>query len=557
MALNLRPWQESAINKCLKWFDSNQDNKFLVNAAPGAGKTICASVIALELIKKNKIERVIVIAPRKEVVKQWAEEFFSVTGRKMMKFTGEIEDDEFDICATWNSIENMLDGFQHVCNKYKTLIICDEHHHAAISAVWGESANDAFKKATFKIILTGTPIRTDGKAPVWFSYSKASGELKHDQDGTYTLTYGEAVDYGYCRPIFFHRHEGNFRVVIDNETLAVSGKKGVDVDEKKHPKKLVKSLQQSLDFYTLARKPIYKKDGITPDLNSYQSTMLQWGIEKLEKVRERTPHAGGLVIAPSIKVAEYMSKLLEKLTGEKPILVHSEHTNAEDKIDAFRHSKKQWLVSVAMISEGVDIKRLRILVYLPNPQTELSFRQAMGRVVRSLGDDDFSRAYVVMPAFKIFEEYARRVESEMKPTHLNDPEENKNKICPSCESEVKKDQNVCPECSYEFPVKKTTFKTCDKCEKLNPVTAKECQFCGEKFHLEYTLNLESALREGGIARELDIDEEDVQLAEKNFENLRKDILEGGDAKMIALLKRLPEETWAKISKYGSKYFKED
>tara|TARA_A200000113_G_C8787369_1_gene329709 strand:- start:106 stop:963 length:858 start_codon:yes stop_codon:yes gene_type:complete len=285
--------------------------------------------------------------------------------------------------------------------------------------------------------------------------------------------------------------------------------------------------------------------------------MLQWGIEKLEKVRERTPHAGGLVIAPSIKVAEYMSKLLEKLTGEKPILVHSEHTNAEDKIDAFRHSKKQWLVSVAMISEGVDIKRLRILVYLPNPQTELSFRQAMGRVVRSLGDDDFSRAYVVMPAFKIFEEYARRVESEMKPTHLKDPEENKNKICPSCESEVKKDQNVCPECSYEFPAKKTTFKTCDKCEKLNPVTAKECQFCGEKFHLEYTLNLESALREGGIARELDIDEEDVQLAEKNFENLRKDILEGGDAKMIALLKRLPEETWAKISKYGSKYFKED
>ena len=53
MALNLRPWQESAINKCLKWFDSNQDNKFLVNAAPGAGKTIWASVIALELIKKN------------------------------------------------------------------------------------------------------------------------------------------------------------------------------------------------------------------------------------------------------------------------------------------------------------------------------------------------------------------------------------------------------------------------------------------------------------------------------------------------------------------------
>ena len=131
------------------------------------------------------------------------------------------------------------------------------------------------------------------------------------------------------------------------------------------------------------------------------------------------------------------------------------------------------------------------------------------------------------------------------------------KICPSCENEVKKNENVCSECSFEFPLKKTIFKTCDKCESLNPVNVDACQTCGEKFHLEYTLNLESALRDGGIARELDINEEDVQLAEKNFEKLRKDILDSGDAKMIALLKKLPEETWAKISKYGRKYFKED
>ena len=43
-----------------------------------------------------------------------------------------------------------------------------------------------------------------------------------------------------------------------------------------------------------------------------------------------------------------------------------------------------------MISEGVDIRRLRILGYLPNPQKELSFRQAVGRVVRTLGDEDNS-----------------------------------------------------------------------------------------------------------------------------------------------------------------------
>jgi len=79
--------------------------------------------------------------------------------------------------------------------------------------------------------------------------------------------------------------------------------------------------------------------------------------------------------------------------------------------------RKRWLVSVAMISEGVDIKRLRILIYLPYAQTELAFRQAMGRVVRSLGDDDYSRAYVVMPTHRVLEEWARRVEREMSPAH--------------------------------------------------------------------------------------------------------------------------------------------
>ena len=35
-----------------------------------------------------------------------------------------------------------------------------------------------------------------------------------------------------------------------------------------------------------------------------------------------------------------------------------------------------------MIGEGVDIQRLRVLVYLPRARTDLRFRQAMGRVVR-------------------------------------------------------------------------------------------------------------------------------------------------------------------------------
>ena len=149
-----------------------------------------------------------------------------------------------------------------------------------------------------------------------------------------------------------------------------------------------------------------------------------------------------------------MADLLEILTEKKPIIVHSKTPNAEDKIDAFRHSDKDWLVSVAMISEGVDIKRLRVLIYLPNAQTELSFRQAIGRVVRSMGDDDDSRAYVIMPTHSIFEEYARRIEREMLAAKINKESFNYlTKKCPKCENECDKNDNICNFCKYNFPDK--------------------------------------------------------------------------------------------------------
>jgi superfamily II DNA or RNA helicase len=288
--------------------------------------------------------------------------------------------------------------------------------------------------------------------------------------------------------------------------------------------------------------------------------MLEWGISKLEETKNRLPKAGGLVIAPNIIVAEYMAELLEMLTEKKPIVVHSNTKNTEDKIDAFRHSNKDWLVSVAMISEGVDIKRLRILVYLPNAQTELSFRQAIGRVVRSMGKDDDSRAYVVMPTHNIFEEYARRVEGEMKASDVASELEKKTKVCPVCETECSMDAKICPNelCKYKFPTKKTKLKTCQNelCKAQNPINAEKCQKCGSKFGYEYTLTLDTALRMGGIARQMDVDEEDVQFAEKYYKNIRKEILESGDARAIEVLSLFPEESMLKIKRILDKVVKD-
>ena len=546
MSIKLRKWQEEALHKSLDWFITERtDRHFLINAAPGAGKTLASCAIAKALIDIGEIERVIVIAPRSEIVNQWADDYRFVTKRHMAKVTaadGDIATLSLDICATWSAIQGLLPELQAVCHAHKTLVICDEHHHAAVEAAWGDGADGAFQDAKFVLVLTGTPIRSDGVNSVWLAHDDA-GSITHPEQGTYSLTYGEAVDLGYCRPVTFHRHEGKFTVDLDGDSVMVSGENKAALQGKL---KRIPGLQKALDFYRLARTPLFEKDNTTPLLDGYQATMIESGSEKLTDLRYRMPNAGGLIIAPSIEMANYMVALLEKIEGEKPILVHSQMPNPNSKIRAFRETDKRWLVSVAMVSEGVDIKRLRVLLYLPNAMTELAFRQAIGRVVRSAGNDDDTRAYVVMPSFSTFETYARRVEDEMSPSARNGTLRPRFKRCGPCGHECELGARDCPVCDSAFPVAPERLKACVDCDALNPMAAKKCYTCGLSFEQSFNITLEEALRAGAIVRGMDIDEDEVQEAEEIAPFVRRRILGSGDHRLIKIIQTLPDESWARL-----------
>ena len=550
MKLKLRPWQLEAHQKAMKWLVQDRaDRHFLINAAPGAGKTLAACAIAKTLLDSEEINRVVVIAPRTQVVTQWADDFSRVTGRHMGKITakdGEIDKLGMDVCATWSAIQGLLPELQAVCRTSKVLVICDEHHHAAVQAAWGESAGGAFLDSKFVLVLTGTPIRSDGAESVWLAYDD-NGAISHPEEGTYTLNYGEAVDLGYCRPITFHKHQGRFTVDLEGEQIKISGDQDTQI-----PKNLARipGLQTALDFYRLAKTPQFVLDTSEPLMTGYQASMVEAGIEKLNQLRYTMPEAGGLVIAPNIEIAEFMAELLEKLDGEKPIVVHSQLANAEDKIKQFKNTNRKWLVSVAMVAEGVDIKRLRVLIYLPNALTELAFRQAMGRVVRTASYDDFSRAYVVMPAFKTFEKYAKRVEEEMSPAQRVDTGVPKEKICPECGEHHPLGAKAC-QCGHEFPVAPQALKTkkCISCGSLNPIGAEHCHACGHSFAAEFSLSLDEALREGAIVRGMDVEEGDARDSENMAPELRKLILKSGDQHLIKFIQSFPEESWSRLGKF--------
>jgi hypothetical protein len=87
--------------------------------------------------------------------------------------------------------------------------------------------------------------------------------------------------------------------------------------------------------------------------------------------------------------------------GERPVVACSRVHDPSDPIPAdairnFRTGHDPWLIAVNMVSEGVDIRRLRVVVYLTNRLTLLSFRQIVGRVVRTdkTNIDDHGRVYI-------------------------------------------------------------------------------------------------------------------------------------------------------------------
>jgi superfamily II DNA or RNA helicase len=81
-----------------------------------------------------------------------------------------------------------------------------------------------------------------------------------------------------------------------------------------------------------------------------------------------------------------LEKVVEEITGEKPVRVDS-FTDADNKkLKNFQHdtspSRAKWLISVMKVTEGVDIKHLRVCVYLTHKTAPLLWTQILGRILR-------------------------------------------------------------------------------------------------------------------------------------------------------------------------------
>ncbi len=131
--------------------------------------------------------------------------------------------------------------------------------------------------------------------------------------------------------------------------------------------------------------------------------------------------AGGLVVAADSEHARRIAKILRD-HGEDPITVLHTDPGAHKKLAAFRESDRAWIVAVNMVSEGVDIPRLRVGVYAAAAKTPLIFRQVVGRFVRVIpGRPPTDRSWLYIPADPRLRQHATDVEGDLR--HILIPQE--------------------------------------------------------------------------------------------------------------------------------------
>jgi hypothetical protein len=125
--------------------------------------------------------------------------------------------------------------------------------------------------------------------------------------------------------------------------------------------------------------------------------VLRQAHRQLRRIREDHPAAAGLVIAIDQEHARGIAHLMRTRLGVEPVLALSEDPRAADRIARFGRGTEPWIVAVRMVSEGVDIPRLRVGVFATTTTTELFFRQAVGRLVRWTRGLGSQRAFLFVP----------------------------------------------------------------------------------------------------------------------------------------------------------------
>jgi superfamily II DNA or RNA helicase len=367
----LRVWQRRALMEYLR--GSRED--FLAVATPGAGKTTFALRVAIELFGDGTIDNLTVVTPTEHLKNQWAQ----AAARVGIDLDAGFRNSDVHAAADFHGtvVTYAQVGIAPAVHKRRTvtrrtLVVLDEIHHAGDSRSWGDGVKAAFEPAVRRLMLTGTPFRSDDNPIPFVEYERGSDGIARSRSDT-VYGYSDALRDGVVRPVIFLAYSGEtrWRTSAGDELAARLGE------------------PMTQDLIAQAWRTALDPTG------DWMQQVLRAADARLQKLRaDGMPDAGGLVIASDQQSARAYAKVLSELTGEKAVVVLSDDVGASGRIAAFSASNERWMVAVRMVSEGVDIPRLAVGVYATSASTPLFFAQAIGRFVRARKPGETASVFV-------------------------------------------------------------------------------------------------------------------------------------------------------------------
>jgi superfamily II DNA or RNA helicase len=365
--LRLRAWQREALAR----FEQSPAPSFLVVATPGAGKTTFALAAARRAMVARLVRRFVVVVPTQHLKNQWAHAAEALDLHLDPNWSagyGSLPSDVHGVVVTYQQVAANPGALRTLV--HGTLAVLDEIHHAGESRAWGDGVRFAFEHAARRLSLSGTPFRSDQNIIPFVRYD---GDLA---EADYEYGYGEALkDRAVVRPVYFPRIKGHM------EWTAPGGLEYAATFDDALTRELANQrLRTALDAE-----------------GDWLAAVIEQAHAQLSHLRTRDARAAGLVIAMDQEHARSIARIMQERLGVTAVVATSDEPSASEKISAFAHGTPPWIVAVRMVSEGVDIPRLRVGVYATNTVTDLFFRQAVGRLVRWSGRDARQTAYMFIP----------------------------------------------------------------------------------------------------------------------------------------------------------------
>lgn len=377
-------WQSHAVDKFL---EARHD--FLVTATPGAGKTKMALKAARELLDAAVIKRIIVVVPSENLKHQWAE----VALNMGIDLTANYKNNDGALTAARHGTVVTYQQVAHAPSLWRrhsardAMLIFDEIHHAGDERSWGAAIREAFEVADRRLLLSGTPFRTDGKPIPFVAYDGNGISVSHGG-----ISYSVAVEGNIVRPVQFEVLDGDAHWIDLGQTVAVTMSSASDEEEQMRAWGVMRDPDQAWIPSVFARADA-----------------------ELTRQREQLPNAAGLIYAATIQHATRYAEIMTSICGQHVPVVYSEMDGDPNAtIKNFAKGTQRWLVAVKMVSEGVDIPRAVVGVYASDVMTELWIRQVVGRHVRITGPDDEVIATMFIPNITRLCDIASRIEEEAR-----------------------------------------------------------------------------------------------------------------------------------------------